>query len=250
MKKIITKIFAIMLAFVFAMSGTVISAQAASYPSAFFCSDSDFDINDIIVSDEATVGDNVDIRMLWYAEFNHEGYDMVIYDSNDNPVSTCSDTFTNSSYIKHITVHWDTSDLEPGLYTVVVTTKFYSFYEWHEAPSTSKLYVTLKAKKSNKTLKKTSLTALSPLKASFKATWKKVSGVKGYQLQYSTDKKFKKNVKKVTVKKNDTTAKTVKDLKSNKTYYVRIRTYKESKSDGETKKKYSSWSKVKTVKTK
>ncbi len=34
MKKTITKIFAIMLAFVIAMSGTVISARAASYPSA------------------------------------------------------------------------------------------------------------------------------------------------------------------------------------------------------------------------
>ncbi len=76
--------------------------------------------------------------------------------------------------------------------------------------------------------------------------WKKVSGVKGYQIQVATDKKFKKNKKTVTVKKQKTTKVTVKKLKAKKKYYVRIRTYKTVKG----KKVYSSWSKVKTVKTK
>ena len=76
--------------------------------------------------------------------------------------------------------------------------------------------------------------------------WKKVSGVKGYQVQVATDKKFKKNKKTVTVKKQKTTKVTVKKLKSKKKYYVRIRTYKTVNG----KKVYSSWSKVKTVKTK
>ena len=76
--------------------------------------------------------------------------------------------------------------------------------------------------------------------------WKKVSGVKGYQIQVATDKKFKKNKKTVTVKKQKTTKVTVKKLEAKKKYYVRIRTYKTVKG----KKVYSSWSKVKTVKTK
>ena len=76
--------------------------------------------------------------------------------------------------------------------------------------------------------------------------WKKVSGVKGYQVQVATDKKFKKNKKTVTVKKQKTTKVTVKKLKAKKKYYVRIRTYKTVNG----KKVYSSWSKVKTVKTK
>ena len=76
--------------------------------------------------------------------------------------------------------------------------------------------------------------------------WKKVSGVKGYQIQVATDKKFKKNKKTVIVKKQKTTKVTVKKLKAKKKYYVRIRTYKTVKG----KKVYSSWSKVKTVKTK
>ena len=76
--------------------------------------------------------------------------------------------------------------------------------------------------------------------------WKKVSGVKGYQVQVATDKKFKKNKKTVTVKKQKTTKTTIKKLKAKKKYYVRVRTYKIVNG----KKVYSSWSKVKSVKTK
>ena len=76
--------------------------------------------------------------------------------------------------------------------------------------------------------------------------WKKVSGVNGYEIQVATDKKFKKNKKTVTIKKQKTTKTTVKKLKAKKKYYVRIRTYKIVNG----KKVYSSWSKVKSVKTK
>ena len=76
--------------------------------------------------------------------------------------------------------------------------------------------------------------------------WKKVSGVNGYEIQVATDKKFKKNKKTVTIKKQKTTKTTVKKLKAKKKYYVRVRTYKIVNG----KKVYSSWSKVKSVKTK
>ena len=97
--------------------------------------------------------------------------------------------------------------------------------------------------------KATSIKKLTKGKKSFKATWKKISGVSGYQVQYATDKKFKKNKKTVTIKKNKTST-TVKKLKANKKYYVRVRSYKNTKINGKTKKVYSSWSKVKSVKTK
>lgn len=96
----------------------------------------------------------------------------------------------------------------------------------------------------------TKLSSLKKGKKSFKAVWKKVSGASGYQIQYSTDKKFKKNLKTVTVKKSKTTSTTVKKLKSNKKYYVRVRTYKNVKKGNKTVKVYSKWSAVKTVKTK
>lgn len=106
-------------------------------------------------------------------------------------------------------------------------------------PSTTKNTKTVKPKK-------TSIKKLSKGKKKFTVTWAKVSGVKGYQIQYSSDKKFKKNNKSVTVTKQKTTKATVKKLKSKKKYYVRVRTYKTLNG----KKIYSSWSKVKSVKTK
>lgn len=99
-------------------------------------------------------------------------------------------------------------------------------------------------------LKKASISKLKKGKKSITATWKKVSKIKGYQIQVATDKKFKKNKKTVTVSKQKTTKTTIKKLKANKKYYVRIRTYKNAKYNGKTVKVYSSWSKVKTVKTK
>ena len=87
---------------------------------------------------------------------------------------------------------------------------------------------------------------VKPAKKAVSVEWKKVSGIKGYQVQVATDKKFKKNKKTATVKKQKTTKVTIKKLKAKKKYYVRIRTYKTVKG----KKIYSSWSKVKTVKTK
>ena len=97
---------------------------------------------------------------------------------------------------------------------------------------------------------KASISKLKKGKKSIKATWKKVSKIKGYQIQVATDKKFKKNKKTVTVSKQKTTKTTIKKLKANKKYYVRIRTYKNAKYNGKTVKVYSSWSKVKTIKTK
>lgn len=86
-------------------------------------------------------------------------------------------------------------------------------------PSTTKNTKTVKPKK-------TSIKKLSKGKKKFTVTWAKVSGIKGYQIQYSSDKKFKKNNKSVTVTKQKTTKATVKKLKSKKKYYVRVRTYK------------------------
>lgn len=76
--------------------------------------------------------------------------------------------------------------------------------------------------------------------------WKKDNRSDGYQVQYSTDKKFKKNVKSVVIGKKQTTKQTIKKLKTGKKYYVRIRSYK--KISG--KKYYGTWSSKKTVKVK
>ena len=99
------------------------------------------------------------------------------------------------------------------------------------------------APKNNKKVKVASAKAG---KKSVKVTWKKVKGIKGYQIQYSTNKKFKKGNKTITVKSTKSTSATIKKLKSKKKYYVRMRTYKIVNG----KKVYSAWSKAKSVKVK
>lgn len=94
--------------------------------------------------------------------------------------------------------------------------------------------------------KSTSIKKLKKGKKSITISWSKTAGVKGYQIQLATDKKFKKNKKSVTIKKQKTTKTTVKKLKGKKKYFVRVRTYKTVNG----KKVYSSWSKIKSVKTK
>ena len=92
----------------------------------------------------------------------------------------------------------------------------------------------------------TIITSVKAKDKAFTVKWKKKSDITGYQIQYSTNKKFKKNSKKIQIKQAKTTSKKITGLKSSKKYYVRIRTYKLVKK----KKSYSSWSKKKNVTTK
>ena len=95
--------------------------------------------------------------------------------------------------------------------------------------------------------KSTSLKKLTAGKKQFKATWKaQKTETTGYQIEYSTNKKFRTGNKKTKITKNKVTESTIKKLKAKKKYYVRIRTYKTVSG----KKYYSDWSKVKTVTTK
>ena len=93
--------------------------------------------------------------------------------------------------------------------------------------------------------KSTKIKKIKSKKKSLKVIWKKIKGVKGYQIQYSTSSKFRKS-KKIIIKKAKTTSRTIKKLKERKRYYVRIRTYIIVNG----KKKYSNWSKKKSQKTK
>ena len=108
------------------------------------------------------------------------------------------------------------------------------------AQKVCKLTVTPKAVKLTKVTR-----AKSGKKISLK--WKKDKTVKGYQVTYSTDKKFKKGVKKVTVKKAKTVKKTIsKGIKAKKKCYVKVRSY--VKAGGKTI--YGPYSKVRKVSAK
>ena len=102
---------------------------------------------------------------------------------------------------------------------------------------------TKKAEKVTRPSQVKSLKVKNTRKTKANLTWKKVTGAKGYQVQYSMKKKFparktkKKNAAKRTV--------TISRLKKKKTYYFRVRAYKK-KANGS--KVYGKWSKVKKVK--
>lgn len=106
-------------------------------------------------------------------------------------------------------------------------------------------------KTSKPKIKGTSISKVTAGKKKAVVRWKKqTKSTTGYQIQYSTDKKFRKGDKTVTIKKNKTTSKTIIKLKSKKKYYVRIRTYKKAKYGKKYINEYSSWSKIKSVRIK
>ena len=126
------------------------------------------------------------------------------------------------------------NNTNPGRAAVVVT------FNGANYCGSVKLYYTIKPKAQSITYLKTKKSKQFTLK------WKKDKTVSGYQIQYSTSKKFYKSKTKTVTFSKKTLSKTVSKLKSKKKYYVRVRAYKTV--DG--KKIYGSWSKVKTVKVK
>ena len=89
---------------------------------------------------------------------------------------------------------------------------------------------------------KVSALKLKQKKRTVTASWKKLTGAKGYQICYGTSKKWK-NKKQKLVSKNKAV---IKDLKKKKTYYFRVRAYR---LEGP-KKVYGAWSSVKKIKIK
>lgn len=154
------------------------------------------------------------------------------------PSVTIKDTNGKAVSASNFTVSYSKGCKNVGRYTVKVTFKGdYSKYK-----GMSKTF-DIKPKT-------TSISKLKASKKAFTVKWKKqAKQTTGYHIQYSRDKKFKSGVKaaKVGVSK---TEKKISKLKSKKTYYVRIRTYKTVKVNGKSVKMYSKWSNVKKVKTK
>ena len=95
------------------------------------------------------------------------------------------------------------------------------------------------------TIQKSKITLLkNNKKKAFTVKWKKIDNSKGYEFQYALNKKFTKN------KKSKSTNKltlTIKKLKKDKTYYVRVRAYNP---DSSGIKVYGEWSAIKKVKIK
>lgn len=93
--------------------------------------------------------------------------------------------------------------------------------------------------------RKTSIRSLNGGTGKITVKWKKrITQTSGYQIKYST-KSGKWITKTIRIKGTAKTSRTIKHLKRNKKYYVKVRTYKNVNG----KRFYSVWSKTKTVRT-
>ncbi len=138
-------------------------------------------------------------------------------------VSTSGNVNTNGNY-----VHSDIA-VRPAMHL-----NLSSLSSWSYAGTVTSA-VSVKA-----TAGKVSSLKLKQKKGIVTASWKKTAGVKGYQICYSTSKKWKGKKQKL-VSKNKAV---IKKLKKKKTYYFRVRAYR---LEG-TKKVYGAWSSVKRIK--
>lgn len=107
-------------------------------------------------------------------------------------------------------------------------------YQNNESVGTASAVITFKGNYSGALVRNfdiipqaTRITNVKAQNKGIQVKWKKqTSQIKGYQLQYSTSKKFtKKTTKTKTVKKPSKTKLSIGKLKAGKKYYVRIRTY-------------------------
>ena len=92
---------------------------------------------------------------------------------------------------------------------------------------------------------KQTINKLTAKSKGFTASWSKKDHATGYEIQYSTDSKFK-SVSKATITSKSTTSKSFTKLKASKKYYVRMRIYTTVNGT----KYYGAWSATKTVTTK
>ena len=162
-------------------------------------------------------------------------------------LKTSSYTYTGKAKKPAVTVYVGNKKINKKYYTITysnnknvgtatVTVKGKGNYQYYEGTATFQINFKKPAKPTLKSSKKTKATV----------KWKRDKQAQGYQIQYSTNKKFKSGVQTVSINKSTTVSTTLSNLKSKKTYYVRIRSYKKVGN----KYVYSSWSTAKSIKVK
>lgn len=136
--------------------------------------------------------------------------------------------------------YWDEEDVKDGYVSDIgyhgITFYVHKGSKAEEAVKRNNPYKYLNDNSKPQPVKGTSIKRTVRIQNLTKITWKKVKCDK-YEIRYS-QKKNMKNAKKINCGKNKTSL-VIKKLKKNRKYYVQIRT--------KSGKKYSAWSKVKTI---
>lgn len=127
--------FAIVIIYCIALFAGMSVSAASNYPM----------VVPVEYNQEAYVGDEVKIVFTYFPVYANERITVYVYDENGYKVASADRQFSNTSSMIEYTITWDTANYEPGKYKVVAHTYFYTYYEWHENPTTSNSYVTLYA---------------------------------------------------------------------------------------------------------
>lgn len=169
--------------------------------------------------------------------------------SNIETTTKVSDVETTSSDIPSVTdIEQPTTKFDSNVNPGNSGNNGFSSKETTKANESPKQTVASSNNSSNEVVKPkaTKISRIKTAKKSITITWNKVKNVKGYEIQVATNKKFKKNTKKVLLKNKNISQTTIKKLKSKKKYFIRIRTYNYING----KISYSKWINVKSAKTK
>lgn len=151
------------------------------------------------------------------------------YDKDYRLIDKANNGYGVPSY--NYSYEFEVSDLG-GIYIVIIPGTAYLEYEFTVKPKP------LSQNKVDKLVNKKGKKA--------QISWTFCENANGYEIQYSTDKKFSKGVKTVKIKNNKSSSKTISKLKKGKKYYFRIRAYRTLNG----KKEYSKWSAKKSIKIK
>lgn len=175
------------------------------------------------------------VTVKWNKVSRASGYRIYVYNSSkksyefNKSVSNASTVSTKLTGLKPN----KTYKIKVAAYKTADNIKFVGSKSSEASIKTKNKAITLSSAKSSK-------------KKKISVKWKKVSGVSGYEVMWSTSSNFKKNFLSTKVSGSSKTSKTLTTAKSKKNYYVRVRAYKKSGK----KYTYYSWSKTIKVKVK
>lgn len=162
---------------------------------------------------------------------------VTVYDANGKVKTTASSTpdKTRCSIEGYLDNHVYISKLKPGKYRYEV-----------KATNSAGIYTLVNSSFTVRP-KSTTVKSVSGGKKKVTVKWKKRTACStGYEIKYAANKSMK-NAKTKTVKGKNKASATIKNLKSGKTYYVRVRAYSTYTVNGVKQKVYSTWSAKKKV---
>lgn len=169
-----------------------------------------FNIVPAKVSDVKISKKNTSITVKWNSVSGATGYQLVSLNSDNKTSNIAYIPANKTSYKINKLKNGKTYNYQVRAYVVISDKKKYG--EFSDVVTTA-----IKPKQ-------TKLTSVTLDNNKLCIEWQKVD-CDGYQILYTTDKKFKNNIKKITVNNGNSTSKKIKKIDKDKKYYVKIKSF-------------------------